>query len=537
MKARRYFEILGLAELLILPFIFPLLTPHNTTLLHNRLAFGRLLLGLLVDVSAIFVAGAVVVLVMQRLPKRPQAVLTGVLAGLVCWWVGVCLCLTAGQLSAYAWAQGMVQLADRLQVLLLNLNFTFPAFFAALAILRPAAVHAIARGLRLGLAAFSTCALWVVPQLVYVALLRPVTGFDHSAAIAAAGPHRRIVWILMDELSQDLVFDHPLPGASYPALARLRTTSVAFNQIVSVGASTDRIIPSLLQGELLDAVQTDAEGNLLVHSAETGKWSPYDVDQSLFKQARDGGWNPGVAGWYNPYCRIFRSVLTSCTWRPGIQSLLPLQMMGASPSRPVWQNALVLPAFYVSRFWSIKGPDENLRQENLDDFKTVLERSKHLVANDKIHFVFLHLPVPHPPGLYDRHTHQLCTCGNYIDNLELADETLAVLLQGIDASPSAGQTTVILSSDHSWRTGQWKKEIFWTEEEERVAQHFSDTRPVFLVRFAGQQQRVDMAAPVPELAEHDLIAGMLEGKITSADELARAVPAAASAVAQAPGLH
>jgi hypothetical protein len=533
MKPRAYFEILGLAHLLILPFIAPLLMPHNAALLHLRLAFGPLLLGLLLDALAVFVVGVAAMLVARRLAPRPRVILIAVLSGLVCWWLGVCACLAVEQLSPYAWAHGLVQFADRAQGLLLNLNFAIPAFFAAMAILRPAAVYAIAGWVRLGLAAFSTCALWVVPQLLYVSSLHPIRSFDHSASIPDAGSHRRIVWILMDELSQDMVFDHPLPGASYPNLAHLRASSVVLDQIAPVGASTDRIIPSLLQGTLLDSVRTDSEGNLLVHSVATGKWSPYDAGNSLFSQARDGGWNPGVAGWYNPYCRIFHSVLTSCSWRPGIQSLLPLQMMGASQSRPAWQNALVLPAFFVSRFWSVRGPSENLRQDNLDDFKTVLERSKRLVANDKIHFVYLHLPVPHPPGLYDRRTHQLCACGNYIDNLTLADDTLAVLLHSIDASPSAGQTTVILSSDHSWRPEQWRTEPFWTEEEDRIAQHFSDARPVFLVRFPGQQQQVDVTAPVPELAEHDLIAGMLDGKISTADELVRAVPAAA----QTPGLH
>ena len=73
-------------------------------------------------------------------------------------------------------------------------------------------------------------------------------------------------------------------------------------------------------------------------------------------------------------------------------------------------------------------------------------RTHALIENNQVRFVFLHLPVPHPPGIYDRQRHLLRSGGTYLDNMVLADDSLGELLQEIDATPSASQTTVIVSS-------------------------------------------------------------------------------------------
>lgn len=72
---------------------------------------------------------------------------------------------------------------------------------------------------------------------------------------------------------------------------------------------------------------------------------------------------------------------------------------------------------------------------------------------------------------------------------------------------------MIVSSDHSWRVPLWKTTPYWSAEEEAVSGGRFDSRPVFMIHFAGQASGSEVLAPLPELVEHDVIAGMLEGRI------------------------
>jgi membrane-anchored protein YejM (alkaline phosphatase superfamily) len=110
--------------------------------------------------------------------------------------------------------------------------------------------------------------------------------------------------------------------------------------------------------------------------------------------------------------------------------------------------------------------------------------------------------------------------GTYLDNLVLADDTLGLLLQYIDATSSSNRTTVIISSDHSWRIPLWRHSEFWSAEEERASGGRFDDRPVLLIHFPGQNSGNDVNTSLPELLEHDIIADMLRGKLNNSQDLA-----------------
>jgi hypothetical protein len=93
-------------------------------------------------------------------------------------------------------------------------------------------------------------------------------------------------------------------------------------------------------------------------------------------------------------------------------------------------------------------------------------------------------------------------------------------LQEINATPSASRTTVIVSSDHSWRIPLWRPAPDWSAEEERASGGRFDDRPVLLIHFPGQNSGNDVNTPLSELLEHDIIADMLRGKINNSEDLA-----------------
>jgi membrane-anchored protein YejM (alkaline phosphatase superfamily) len=178
-----------------------------------------------------------------------------------------------------------------------------------------------------------------------------------------------------------------------------------------------------------------------------------------------------------------------------------------------------VPRAFLAEAHSSKQADAKRLEEAIEDDRGLMEQMQATLRDERIHFVYLHLPVPHPPGVYDRRTHAWCACGNYLDNLALADDLLGKLLEEIDATSGNDATTVIVSSDHSWRVPLWQNTLYWSAEEERISQGRFDPRPVFMIHFAGQRSGREVLAPLPELVEYDILSGMLQGKIAGPEDV------------------
>lgn len=540
MRARCALESTGLSLLVLLPFFDQLLFPRSTVLLHHRLAFTNPISGILIDLIVISAVGFAALVLVPRLDSTFRQLVTGFLAGLVLWafafcFVSILILLPFGSSggSITHALSGPPPVLERAHTIVSRLSISLPMVFTAFAALKPRITNALAHLLRYGLAAFAFCGLWIVPQLLYLGFaLHTTASFDHSSSVSASVPGRRIVWVLFDELSYNLAFDHLPPGQQFPRLQALRSQSVSLANVQPLSFKTEQIIPSLLAGQEMEDLRGSSNGDLLHFDPAQHRWIKYNPQTTLFGLAQANGWNPGIAGWYNAYCRVFADVLTACSWRPGIQDQFPFERIGGSARKSAFANSLVIPKYLFDLFfWRIDESPSSTLNENLSDYRDLMAGGHKLIANGKIDFVFLHLPLPHPPGLYNRYTRQLCTCGNYLDNLALTDVALGELLDQIDHTPWKDRTTVIVSSDHSWRVPLWDGTEFWTPEEASVSQDRFDERPVFIVHFPGQTSGTDIGQPVSELAEHDLIASMLQGKIQSPNDLTAALQ---SATAPAP---
>lgn len=522
MKPRWFLEALGAALLLSLPYFAQILFPGNISLYHHSRDLGNVLCGLLLAIAeiAVFVIG-IMAYFHYRFKSVPRAVASAAISMVVAlrtidsvislvqqWRTG----LNPG------FAEGVAP--SPLLISATHLWFQWPfrlalvAGVAALAIWRPSVTRPFVNGTRLALAAFAFCLLWIVPEILYFAYgLKPTP--QHPPMMHPA-KSKQIVWVLFDELSYKLLFEAPPDGMQFPNFDRLRSQSVSFSNVEAPGFFTDRIIPSVIAGKKIEEIQSDTNRRLLYLSSTEHRWLPYDQKDTLFGIAEAAGWNSGVAGWYNPYCRIFSSVLDSCLWEPSPVLGLPIEMLGASKDKSIVGNAQILaPAFLVGRSPS----GEELAMSRIRIQNELMKRADELIRNDQIDFVFIHLPVPHPPGFYDRKAHKVCACGNYIDNLALADDALGQIQEDILHSDLPNQTTLIVSSDHSWRIGLWRGSAGWTPEEETISQGKFEPRPVLLVHFPGQTEAADVPSLEPELAEHDMIAQMLQNKMTTSNDL------------------
>jgi len=361
------------------------------------------------------------------------------------------------------------------------------------------------QGFRLLLALLGFSIVWMLPQLVYMAIHaepHDLRKFVRNVP-PGASPNRRIVWIVFDELSQNQVFDHRQSGISLPSFDQLRSQSVMFSEVYPAGYYTELVLPSLLLGKTITDERSDLNGNLFV-KASTPQWQRFPAGASIFAQARQEGWSVGVAGWYNPYCRTYAPWLDWCAWT--LRSALPGNyLQGRSP----WWNAKAPLVRVEAKLAHGSYPIPTSPEAHADDYNDLMRWSHELIANENIGFVFLHLPLPHPGGFYDRKTGKLGVNGSYLDNLILTDRSLGELTRWIGETKLASATTVVICGDHSWRVPLWRISPMWSEEDEKISGGKFDPRPLLMVHFPGETTPKIITQRFPALQEHDLIELML----------------------------
>ncbi len=525
MKLRWLAESAGLALLLSFSYFAEVLFPGDIALYHHRFNLMNIVWGLLLAdlVVALVILGAIVYF-HHRFAPRPRAVVAAVFSAFIVLRIADCSIalfslwhtslnpdLSGGASLQRFWIQSMADVGRPLY------RVPFMIGVTALAIWLPAVTGRFVTVLRVSLASFAFCLLWIVPKLLYCAfVLKPMVAFDHSSHVAPPAENPRVLWILLDELSYDKVFDTRPADVKLPNLDRLRNESTSFSNLRPIGYFTDRIVPSVFEGKTIANIHSDAHGWLYYLDPDDKRWVKFDANNSIFGIAKDQGWKPGVVGWYNPYCRMMQSVLVSCSWQQSFVSNLPIELLGATGDKsPLHDAAILVPAFFYNR-----SPDRDvLLAQRVRTLNRSMQRANALIADGNVTFGFIHLSVPHPPGFYDRKTHQFCNCGDYLDNLVLADDVLGTLLHEIEQTPWAGKTTIIVTSDHSWRVPMWRPSSAWTHEEEMVTQGRFDQRPMLLIHFPGQTANDEVQAPTPELWEHDIFAAMLQHKMQTPEDL------------------
>jgi hypothetical protein len=350
----------------------------------------------------------------------------------------------------------------------------------------------------------------MIPELFYQGLRAQRVDLPvpviHPSLVSDRRPREgeggRIVWLLFDELSYDQTFDHRFAGLTMPAFDKFRSESVVFSNLKPAGYYTDRVIPSFFLGTPVENIRSTLDGEPQVKLAGSPRWQAFDARATLFSDAQRLGWTTGVVGWYNPYCRILAGTLNYCFWRMGDG-----QADGALPDQPVWRNALA-PLAESGRRWNHE--PGFAQQKHVQDHASIMPQAEALIRDQSVNFVFIHLPVPHPPGAYDRA--HLGRTGSYIDNLALADKSLGELLTTLAGTAMAAKTTVIVCSDHSWRVPMWRSTPVWTKEDEAASHGRFDPRPVLMIHFPGQQTEQAVTWPFDEIRIHEMIETLLRGQ-------------------------
>jgi hypothetical protein len=167
----------------------------------------------------------------------------------------------------------------------------------------------------------------------------------------------------------------------------------------------------------------------------------------------------------------------------------------------------------LSSQWASLVPPVNLRRQLSERVAELTNLAIRTASDGRFGLVFLHLPVPQPPGIYDRAAERFTAwnisgaSGGYFDNLALADRIIGDLRRGLDRARLDDRTWIVVTSTRSWPAS--------TQHDGRA-----DSRVPFLVWSpeGGQTRHVDAAFGTQ--ATHDLVLAILRGSISDASAAA-----------------
>lgn len=356
---------------------------------------------------------------------------------------------------------------------------------------------------------------------------RPRPMHQRRAEILNARFHTkpRIIWIVLDELSYQQVYERRFPGLKLPAFDRLARQSTIFTHVVPAGFYTEKILPSLISGQSINQIRSSADSSLLfVHDPTADRWKIFEPHQTIFQDALDNGFSTAVAGWYNPYCRVLATVLDRCFWT----SRAPLAS-GMSADAPILSN-LAAPWLQMSlpanALFSAKNDpsfaDRLGNEQHISDYRGLLSAGDQYLSDPSIGFLLLHMPIPHPNGIYDRRIGAFTTRDtSYVDNLALADAYLDHVSQILERQNEWDSSAIVVMGDHSWRMSLRKdKGPSWTAEDE-AASHGGqfDDRPAYIIKLPGQQDPLLVGTSFAATKTRSLFRGMMKGTIRAPADL------------------
>jgi hypothetical protein len=372
------------------------------------------------------------------------------------------------------------------------------------------------------------CFLWswavlmiVLIQAARMTLLRyPAASYQDRALRTPlkSSPKRiRVVWIIFDELSEAIAFDKRPDSLQLPNLDKLKAESFCASSARAPADSTEVSMPSLILGEQVVTVSPCGPDSLYLRTRSRAEAFAWSAAPNVFDKARESGFNTGLVGWFHPYCRVLNRSLTKCYWTAAwLNSGIEEPSTPQGLSNAMWYRArLQFAALPLVGHLPGVFPGTCQRQEKVLRFSYLLDRTLELITDPSMGLVLVHLPIPHPPAIYNRFERNLTAQGRngYLDSVALVDETLGVMRQSMEQAGLWERTAVLLSADHGWRTHLWRGDPDWTADDQIAAQVDTSGVP-FLLKLPGQTSGALYIKPLRTIITSRLITEILSGGVT-----------------------
>ncbi|MGH9665265.1 MAG: hypothetical protein ACRD9L_12655 [Bryobacteraceae bacterium] len=361
-------------------------------------------------------------------------------------------------------------------------------------------------------------ALWTsvvsLPQLAYADQLAPPPP-------VGTPPGSRVIWFIFDEMSQRIAFEARPSDVALPNFDRLRAASLHADEAYSPADSTKISIPSLVLGRTVQcSVESGPRELRLGFEGQGSKGcrhgQPWSAQSNVFDDVRKLGGKTAAVGWFHPYGRILRHSLDACYWVPswlqrGVEEPYGNQSLWARMVFRLEEQFTQLP---LARHLPVLG-DNHARNVKVHEYEFLRTQAMSLAADRSFTLVFLHMPLPHMPGIYSRREGRLCDCGTYLDNLVLADRFVGDVRRAMEQSGVWDSSWIIVSADHSWRLYLWRGGPSWTGEEERASGGIESKLVPFLVKAPNQHEPLSFSQKYETVNTRRLIDATVTKQITT----------------------
>jgi hypothetical protein len=180
---------------------------------------------------------------------------------------------------------------------------------------------------------------------------------------------------------------------------------------------------------------------------------------------------------------------------------------------------------------NVPGIVERISGFHVLDYQDLAAASDRLLTDVSENFIFIHLPIPHPGGIYNRRTGEFATKdSSYLDNLALSDKYLAHVRSLLQQNGQWDSSAIVIMGDHSWRTKLfWSSAPDWTHEEQAASDGGQfDDRPGYIVKLPNQHVGAKIDTPFAATNTRILMDKIMDGEIESPDELESWVASAGS---------
>jgi hypothetical protein len=316
----------------------------------------------------------------------------------------------------------------------------------------------------------------------------------------------RVVWLVFDELEQRSAFAERSAGLELKEFDRLRSEALFSTNAYAPESATLLSMPALIIGKSISSASPESPKELTLTLRETNEQVTWSTQPNIFAAARAEGVDTALVGWYHPYCRVIGNSLTSCFWQPVVDAISPIR---GEPtlikSMYYWAETALFAIPGMFRVFK-SSYDSDRGEAHIEEHLLIMEQAKIAARKREFGLTLLHFPIPHHPFIYDRQQGKFSASPDrtYEDNLVLADNTLGEIRREMENSGLWDGTTVIVSSDHYWRTNP---------------KGTSDQRIPFILKLAGQKTGMTYDSKINTLITSELIKGMLKGELTTPESV------------------
>jgi hypothetical protein len=307
----------------------------------------------------------------------------------------------------------------------------------------------------------------------------------------------RVIWIIYDELDERVAFSERPKDCPLPELDSVCAESLQATNAFPPGGSTAISLPALTTGRYVVKADPVSRTEMNITYADTNAPVGWSTQPTIFSRARALGYNTALVGWYHPYSRLFPSSLNYCAWYP----YSPYQQARGETIR----------ASMLNQIWSLISPLQQ-RRLHIGFYQKTLANARELVKDKRYGLVFLHLPGPHYPGIYDPAKDRFTLTSfsrtrGYFQNLRLTDKTMGILRRDLEQTGQWDRVWLIISADHWWRDARGYDGVL-------------DYRVPFIVNAPGKNPPVTYGASMNTIITQDLILAILHNEVLTPSDVA-----------------